>query len=179
MGNAIFGPDSITEMNSSPDLRKYGVRIIPHYYLYVPGTSAATSKYVDIDIYSGVEGKRTLLWSPSSLETTNSNAALYVDLTQESFRRNVSDTEQKATDIITSEIGHPSFAVDGSTSSDFIGTSSLIVLDARNRTFIGSDVYYGCYSYKDPLGNNDTNQSNKYDEDLFSNSGQNQLHLQL
>ena len=47
----------------------------------------------------------------------------------------------------------------------------MIVLDARNRTFIGSDVYYGCYSYKDPLGNNDTNQSNKYDEDLFSNSG--------
>lgn len=146
MGNAIFGPDSITEMNGSPDLRKYGVRIIPHYYLYVPGASAATSKYVDIDIYSGVEGKRTLLWSPSSLETTNSNAALYVDLTQESFRRNVSDTEQKATDIITSEIGHPSFAVDGSTSSDFIGTSSLIVLDARNRTFIGSNVYYGCYT---------------------------------
>lgn len=140
--NAYFGPDSIEEMNSTIDTRDNKVTIIPHYYLYDPDDS---KQYVDINIYSGVNGQRTLLWSNSQLSTTNTNAALYVDLTQESARRNVDEDELKATDIITSEIGLPSYEVDGSTASDFIGTSTKIVLDARNRTFIGSNVYYGNY----------------------------------
>ena len=140
-GNAYYGPDSIDEMNSTVDTRINAVTIIPHYYLYNP----TAKEYIPINIYSGVDGDRRLLWSNSSLLTTNSNAALYVDLPLESYRRNVSDTEMKVTDIVMTSVGEPSFAVDGSIASDFIGTTSKIVLDARNRTFIGSNIYYGTY----------------------------------
>lgn len=146
--------DGIEEVDRGPiapgeeDNRKYVMTILPKYFLY----DYKDQSWTGVNIYSGNSGKREIFYKNGEYVEDKNAAALYIDLTNdktnvnsERDRRCVTKAEQILTRIVTTKaIGNGNLSVSHSAleSEDYIGTSSRIILDQFDRTFIGTSFKY-------------------------------------
>ena len=130
------GPLSVDQLIDSAfkDTRNYVMDIVPKYYLYDMGTE----EFVNINMYYGNQGDRTLFWCNGE-DIHTDISALYNDLNGEMGRRNTNRSEVKLTEMVLSKIG-PAVRASAFGGDDFIGTASHIRLDAFDRSFIGTTL---------------------------------------
>lgn len=149
------------------DNRTNKLVIKPRYVLY----DLDTNKFEDIDLYAGSVGSYSKVYAATGEVIRNSVASLYIDLENERERRNTSPAEYTTTRNVTKQ--HGALMVrDALTEKDFIGTASEIVLDAYDRTYIGSTVLNGKFtggSYNPPT----SEASDYYSINISSSGGSN------
>ena len=154
--------------------------IIPHYFLYDPDEYDEEKHpyergFYGIDIYGGSNGNRSLVWSETSHITDPYE--LYIDLRSgteiggEVARRNVTNAEMFITDKIAKNFRDISEDLTVFDDTDFIGTASLIELDYKDKSFIGTSWYDGAV-YK--LTDDDTLKAFKNQSYGYSMLGENE-----
>lgn len=146
-----LGPLSTEELRNSGDNRPYVMTITPHYVLY----DYENKTYHEIDLYSGKQGAYTRYWS-DGLALTEDVAGLYINVADNAARWNVGSYEQNVTLNIA---GNSTTAFSG---DDFIGTASKIILDAADRSYIGSSALYGSLTYRNNALNIVSGNNTKY-----------------
>lgn len=125
------------------DSREKVMTIIPKYYLYDGGD------FYSIDMYYGNTGARTLFWSGNKdVKVESDLCAQYINLTEASStelpRRNVSAAEiAENKKFYGAKLGQ--IVISAFDQEDYIGTTSKIVLDQFDNTYIGSPDMYGLY----------------------------------
>lgn len=136
------GPTSVDDLlnPSFTDTRNYVIKITPKYYLY----DMSNKKFYSINMYYGNQGSRTLFWK-NGADISTDITSLYVNLDAEMGRRNTTEAERILTNNMLATIG-PSLRASAFGGEDFIGTASNIVLDAYDRSYIGTPVRNGYIS---------------------------------
>lgn len=136
------GPKSATD---TVDTREYVMTIKPMYVLY----DYENGTYHDIDLYYGKQGAYQRYWS-SGLGVNDPKASLYVDLPNNMARWNTDLAEKYVTESAFTNNGF--LDISAFTGEDYIGTADKIVLDAYNRTFIGSSIRNGAITWNTASG---------------------------
>lgn len=146
----IFDDDATNE-------RQYVTKIDIRYMLL----DLRTSEYIPIDIYYGEEGNRVPVfrWDRS---VVSDDFKIYTKMQDEMIRRNMTEAEKKVTlsaiNLLTIERDYASqlksnlivSALDYT--QDYIGTADELILDQKNRTFIGSSLINGAIQYNNVSG---------------------------
>lgn len=124
--------------------KEFVMEIIPYWYLL----DLDSGEYIPVDFYYGEEGSRTLCYEFGKIDNTyaQSKFQLEVDLPTEYKRRDISSAEYNLnrtdlTNPLYDSLGANVHSIE--TGPDYIGTTSRIILDEYDRTFIGSNVMYG------------------------------------
>lgn len=100
-----------------------------------------TGEYVPIDVYFGDEGNRTLCYAWN--KNIQSDFRQYIEYPNEVLRRNITEAELYATKKMRSLYQSDMWLFPEMFERDYLGDANTLVLDAKNRTFIGSSIING------------------------------------
>lgn len=131
--------------NDTTDTRDYTMTVKPIYVLY----DYEKGTYHDIDLYYGKQGAYQRYWS-AGLGINDPIASLYVDLPGNMPRWNTDLAEKYVTETVFTSKDF--LDISAFTGEDYIGTADKIVLDAYNRTFIGSSIKNGSITWNTATG---------------------------
>lgn len=125
-------PVAKSEEDGLHDTRPNYMDIYSHYYLY----DFDDGNFYQIDVWSGPDGQKTKVYDGEldSTEIHLNTEAVYVDMSEEKDRRNVSLNETLATEYDATDNSPTALNVE----EDYIGYTGHLRLDNRNITYIGS-----------------------------------------
>ena len=134
----IYPVSTAEERDASKDTRTEYLEIKSHYYLY----DFDDGKFYQIDLWSGGSGLKTRIYNGKTdeVELSKNSEGLYVNMDDESERRNLGLSEQGLTMANQNDTFSPTSLTVG---EDYIGYTGYLKLDNRNLTFIGSDCVFG------------------------------------
>lgn len=122
------------------DIRSQVTKVDIRYMLL----DLVSGEYIPIDIYYGEEGNRVpvFMWSHS---VPTDDFKIYVEMGKEFARRNITEAERQLTEVVKKkgfiDLDYTHKIVGAlDYTQDFIGYAEQIILDQKNRTFIGSSL---------------------------------------
>lgn len=131
------GDRTVLEEDIDGLVRPKKVTIDAYYWLL----DLETGEYVPIDVYFGDEGNRTLCYAWN--KNIQSDFRQYIEYPNEVLRRNITEAELYATKKMRSLYQSDMWLFPEMFERDYLGDANTLVLDAKNRTFIGSSIING------------------------------------
>ena len=133
----LNGIEKPLEEDNDVATRSKKVTIDAYYWLL----DLETGEYIPIDVYFGNEGNRTLCYAWN--KNIQSDFRQYIEYPNEVLRRNITEAELYATKKMRSLYQTDMWLFPEMFERDYLGDANTIVLDQKNRTFIGSSIING------------------------------------